>query len=159
MIMKKKVLKKGSKDGRPKTTKKRKRPPRKNEGRPLIKFDEKKWKDFEQLCSLQCTKIEITEWLEVNDETLDRLLKVKYKMSFSEVYKLKRSKGLTSLRRAQFKMSLISPAMAIFLGKNLLSQKDKSEIEVQTSLLDKYNKMSPEERAAEWKLLDKESKK
>ena len=138
---------------------KKKRAPRKNEGRPLIKFDDKKWKDFEQLCALQCTKIEITEWLNIDDQTLDRLIKEKYKTSFSEIYRTKRSKGFTSLRRSNFKLSQNSAAMAIFLSKNYLMLKDKTEVELSGSLMDKYKAMTKEEREAEWKRLDKEKKK
>ena len=142
-----------------KENKKRKRAPRKNEGRPLIKFDEKKWKEFEQLCGLQCTKIEITEWLEVDDKTLDRLIRAKYKMSFSEIYRTKRSMGFTSLRRSNFKLAKVNASMGIFLSKNYLGLKDKTEIELQTSLLDKYKAMSPAERKAEWKRIDEEGEK
>ncbi len=145
-------------DNPKKQIKKRKRAPRKNEGAPLIKFDEEQWKTFEKLCGLQCTKIEITEWLGVDDKTLDRLLKSKYKMSFSEVYLKKRSKGFTSLRKSNFKMAKVNAPMAKFLSTNYLGLRDKTELEVKHSLLEKYQKMSPEERKAEWAKLDKESK-
>ena len=135
-----------------------KRPPRKNEGRPLIKFDDKKWKDFEQLCALQCTKIEITGWLDVDDKTLDKLIKDKYKTSYSEIYRTLRGKGYTSLRRSNFKLAAVNASMAIFLSKNYLLLKDKTEVELSGSLMDKYRSMTKEEREAEWKRLDKEKK-
>ena len=137
-----------------KQTKKRKRAPRKNEGRPVIKFDAKKWQEFEQLCALQCTQVEILEWFGIDNQTLTRLLKLKYKMSYSQIYRIKRTKGLVSLRRSQIKLSQASAAMAIFLGKNYLGQRDKTEVVNLTSLEDKYRKMTPKEREAELKRLN-----
>ena len=107
---------------------KTKRPPRKNEGRPKIKFTEVKWKEFETLCSVQCTKPEICERLNVTDKTLDNLIKGKYNKSFSDIFKQKRVNGLVSLRRKQFQMAMEgNTAVIIFLGKNYLGQMDKQE--------------------------------
>jgi hypothetical protein len=48
-------------------------------------------------------------------------------MGFSEIFRIKRENGIISLRRTQFQLAEKSPAMAIFLGKNLLGQTDKME--------------------------------
>lgn len=107
-----------------------KKPTTKNKGgRPKKVFTEDQWKEFENLCALQCTKSEICEWFGMEDDTLERRIKEKYKIGFSEVFAQKRGKGLVSLRRSQFQMAKNNPAMAIFLGKNYLSQKDKQDIE------------------------------
>lgn len=98
-------------------------------GRPQREFSPKEWRDFERLCSLQCTKLEICDWFNLDDCTLDKLVELKYNLSFSEVFAQKRGKGKVSLRRNQFKLSQSNPAMAIFLGKNYLEQKDKQEVE------------------------------
>jgi hypothetical protein len=82
---------------------------------------------FEKLCALQCTEVEICEWFGITDKTLCRWCKKIYKKTFSEVFKEKRSKGKVSLRRTQFKLAQKSPAMAIFLGKQYLGQTDKVE--------------------------------
>jgi len=134
---------------------KTKRPPRENEGRPKIKFTEVKWKEFEQLCSFQCTKIEIQEWFGITDKTLDRLLKGKYKKSFSDVFSQKRSKGKVSLRRKQWLLADTNAAVAIFLGKNYLGQADKQEIEHSGSIEQKVDNMSKKERLARIKELKK----
>lgn len=73
--------------------------------------------------------MEICEWFGIEDDTLEKLIKEKYKKGFSEVFQQKRSKGLISLRRRQFQLAETNPAMAIFLGKNYLGQSDKQEIE------------------------------
>ena len=81
--------------------------------------------EFEKLCGLQCTKAEICGWFDVTDKTLESWCKREYRKGFSEVFSEKRGKGLISLRRSQFKLAEKSAAMAIFLGKNYLGQKDE----------------------------------
>ena len=84
--------------------------------------------EFEKLCFLQCTEREVCSWFDVSDETLNKWCKENYDgRTFSDVFKEKRENGLISLRRTQFQLAEKSPAMAIFLGKNLLGQTDKME--------------------------------
>ena len=84
--------------------------------------------EFEKLCFLQCTEREFCSWFEVSDETLNKWSKENYDgRTFLAVFKEKRENGLISLRRTQFQLAEKSPAMAIFLGKNLLGQTDKRE--------------------------------
>lgn len=98
--------------------------------RPKKVIDQKM---FEKLCSFQCTRDEICAWFDITDKTLDRWCKETYKAGFSAVFAQKKAVGKISLRRAQFQLAAKSPAMAIFLGKNYLNQKDnpvdESEIE------------------------------
>lgn len=84
---------------------------------------------FEKLCELQCTQSEICAVLDVSDKTLNAWCKAEYNMSFSEVFRIKREKGKTSLRRAQWALAKKDSRMAIFLGKQYLEQKDKPEAE------------------------------
>jgi hypothetical protein len=93
-------------------------------GRPKKQIDQK---EFEKLCFLQCTKQEFCSWFDTTDKTLERWCKETYGMGFSEVFRIKRENGIISLRRTQFQLAEKSPAMAIFLGKNLLGQTDKME--------------------------------
>ena len=84
--------------------------------------------EFEKLCFLQCTEREVCSWFDVSDETLNKWCKENYDgRTFWDVFKEKRENGLISLRRTQFQLAEKSPAMAIFLGKNLLGQTDKVE--------------------------------
>ena len=101
--------------------------------------------EFEKLCGLQCTYIEICEWFHVTDKTLNSWCKRTYKKTFSEVFKEKRGIGKISLRRMQFRLAETSPAMAIFLGKNYLGQSDK---------LDVRNTEQPKEEALLYKALE-----
>ena len=100
-------------------------------GRPKkeIRADE-----FEKLCGLQCTQEEICGWFDVSDKTLEHWVKREYGRNYSEVYAEKRGIGKISLRRAQFRLAEKSAAMAIFLGKNYLGQKDAVEYEDKESI-------------------------
>ena len=94
-------------------------------GRPRKQIDKT---EFEKLCFLQCTEREFCSWFDVSDETLNKWCKENYDgRTFLDVFKEKRENGLISLRRTQFQLAEKSPAMAIFLGKNLLGQTDKVE--------------------------------
>lgn len=94
--------------------------------RPRKEIDKR---DFESLCTLQCTKEEICGFFDVSDKTLENWCKRTYAEGFSEVFKKKRGKGKISLRRAQFRLAEKSASMAIWLGKQWLGQKDTVEIE------------------------------
>lgn len=90
-------------------------------GRPRKKIDQKA---FESLCGMMCTQDEICDVLDVSDKTLSAWCQEVYGMSFSDTYKKKSSMGKASLRRNQFKLAEKNPAMAIWLGKQYLNQKD-----------------------------------
>ena len=94
-------------------------------GRPIKEID---WKEFEQLCFLQCSMVEMCRWLHVTEKTLQRRIKEQYGETFSQVFGKKRVGGLISLRRNMFKMSEKNPAVAIFLAKNFLGMADKQEV-------------------------------
>lgn len=96
--------------------------------RPLKEIDKAQ---FEQLCAMQCTEEEICAWFDVTDKTLTGWCRRTYKMSFSEIFAIKRKKGLISLRRTQFELAKNNPSVAIFLGKNYLGQSDKREEKVE----------------------------
>lgn len=84
-------------------------------------------KQFENLCGLQCTLLEICDFFDVEDDTLNSWCKKIYGTTFSEVFKIKRGKGQISLRRTQWKLAEKNASMAIFLGKQYLGQTDKVE--------------------------------
>ena len=90
-------------------------------GRPQKEIDKK---IFENLCGLQCTLEEIAGVFDCSVDTIERWCKREYGETFAETYKKHSAKGKMSLRRTQFKLAEKSAAMAIFLGKNYLGQKD-----------------------------------
>lgn len=120
-------------------------------GRPHKEID---IQTFENLCGLQCTEAEICNFLGVTDKTLTGWCKRTYGESFSEIYEKKRGVGKISLRRAQFKLAEKNAAMAIFLGKQYLGQKDMPvEITATVSEIDEMTReifqLQKEQREAE----------
>lgn len=93
-------------------------------GRPKKEINQK---TFESLCAIQCTREEICAVLEVSEDTLNRWCKRTYKKTFAATFQEKREGGKASLRRTQWRLAERSPAMAIFLGKNMLGQSDKDD--------------------------------
>lgn len=81
-------------------------------------------KAFENLCGIQCTKMEICDFFEITDKTLERWCKRTYKKSFSEVFRAKRGNGKISLRRTQWQQAQKSVPMSIWLGKQYLDQRE-----------------------------------
>ena len=97
-------------------------------GRPKKPFNQKQ---FEELCQIQCTEKEIAAVLDMSIELLNQNCNKVYGLNFLDIYGQKREAGKQSLRRAQWATALEvkNPIMQIFLGKNMLGQADKQEIE------------------------------
>lgn len=79
---------------------------------------------FEKLCGLQCTLAEIAGWFSCSEDTVERWCKRTYSAGFAETFKTYSQSGKISLRRMQFKIAEKNAAMAIFLGKQYLGQRD-----------------------------------
>ena len=103
-------------------------------GRPRAQIDKK---EFEKLCALQCTQLEMCAWFDVDENTMNAWCKREYEMSFSEVFAIKKGKGKIALRRIQYQLAEKNPSMAIFLGKQYLGQSDNPQAEeAQTKTID-----------------------
>jgi hypothetical protein len=106
-------------------------------GRPRLEFDVE---EFEKLCELQCTAEEIASFFRFSVDTLDRRIKEHYDgQGFAEVFAQKRGLGRISLRRKQWKLAETNAAVAIFLGKNYLGQKDSHEVTSTAPIVLKYS--------------------
>lgn len=108
-------------------------------GRPRKEFDQK---SFSDLVGLGCTQEEICWFFRddngkpANIDTLSRWCKRTYGCNFQEYFKKNGMMALKiGLRRNQFALSKKSAAMAIFLGKNYLGQKDNLEHEDADALM------------------------
>lgn len=100
-------------------------------GRPKIVWDDKQYASIEYMALIHCTQKEIAGVMRVDEDTLNRLIRVRYKMDFSEWYKTYSANGNMSLRRAQFKSAEAGNAsMQIWLGKQWLGQKDVIETDI-----------------------------
>lgn len=83
------------------------------------------WKSVRKLSQMQCTQEEIASFLDISVNTLDRATK----REFGDITIGKKIKGWAigghcSLRRSQWLLAHKNAAMAIFLGKQYLGQKD-----------------------------------
>lgn len=98
-------------------------------------------RDFENLCGMWCTEVEIADFFDVDEDTLNTWCKKTYGTTFSETYKKKSSKGNISLRRAQLKTAVekLNPTMMIWLGRQYLGQRDI--VETQSRDLDKLDEI------------------
>ena len=87
------------------------------------------WEQVDQMCKIQCTGEEIASVLDINYETLERACKREKNVKFVDYIAQKKLGGKASLRRNQWKLAQDGNAtMLIWLGKNVLNQKDKQEI-------------------------------
>lgn len=114
---------------------------REGSGAPLKDFD---WDQFEKLCAIQCTILEICAWFDCDDKTLTKAVMRRYGLAFSEAFARFRKKGKVSLRRKQFQKALEGDAtMLIWLGKQYLDQTDKRDVTAR--MANPYLNMSDEE--------------
>lgn len=94
-------------------------------GRPKIQINKE---EFEKLCQLQCTEVDIANFYNCSVDTVNNWCKKTYGMTFSDAYKIKSSSGRISLRRCQFaRAEAGSDRMLIWLGKQYLGQTEKVE--------------------------------
>jgi hypothetical protein len=84
--------------------------------------------ELQKLCTLQCTNEEIAAWFNCSVRTVETYSK---KPEFAEVMQRGRAKGRISVRRAQMKLLESGNAtMGVWLGKQLLGQRDVTPIEL-----------------------------
>ena len=84
--------------------------------------------ELQKLCTLQCSNEEIGAWFNCSVRTIEKYSK---KAEFAEVMARGRAKGRISVRRAQMNLLEAGNAtMGVWLGKQLLGQRDVTPIEV-----------------------------
>jgi len=94
------------------------------------------------LVRIQCTAEECASILEMSDVTLDTRLKEAGYGGFLDFYKRYNHEGRASLRRAQWKAAIDqgNPTMLIWMGKQMLGQKDRHDVEVSGNITVNINK-------------------
>ena len=99
-------------------------------GRPQKEINKEQ---FEELCKMLCTILEMAGFFKCNKDTIDAWCKRIYGQTFSEVYLKYSQEGKISLRRAQLKSALGgNVTMQIWLGRQLLGQTDKQVLSLDT---------------------------
>lgn len=95
-------------------------------GRPKLAID---WEQFEKLCQIQATLMEMASFLGCSEDTIERRCKEEHDCTFAELYKRKSAGGKISIRRKQMQVALAgNTTMLIWLGKQYLGQTDKQEV-------------------------------
>lgn len=105
---------------------------KKKMGRPRKEIDAR---EFEKLCELQCTLVEIAGFFDCSEDTIEKWCKREYEETFAEVYKKHSESGKIALRRHMLRLAEKSAPMAIFLAKNWLGMSDNVEVKADTSLM------------------------
>jgi hypothetical protein len=93
-------------------------------GRPLLVLNQAGIDLVQALGRLQCTNDEIASCLGTTDTTL---LNAQNKEVFLGALEKGKAEGRMSLRRIQMKLAETSATMAIFLGKQILGQRENVE--------------------------------
>ncbi len=96
-------------------------------GRPKIELSEKDWEQAEKMAYIQCTGEEIANVLGICYDTLETRIRERGWSNFSDWYKKHADGGKMALRRNQMRMSEKNASMAIWLGKQMLGQRDRLE--------------------------------
>ena len=87
------------------------------------------WDMVDQMCIIQCTGEEIASVLNMDYDTLQNACKREKEVKFSDYIAQKKEGGKASLRRKQWALVESGNAtMCIWLGKQYLNQKDKTEL-------------------------------
>ena len=110
-------------------------PPKRKPGRPPKAQANINWAAFDALCYCCCTLREIAFYFKVSEDTIENTVKKVHGMRFKDYYAQKEHVGKASLRQAQFRKAMEgNPAMLIWLGKQMLGQKDRAEISAPSDL-------------------------
>lgn len=94
-------------------------------GRKAVRID---LSELEKLCALGCTNEELAGWFNVSAKTIENRRK---QPKFAAAMERGRIKGRISVRREQLRLlESGNAAMAIWLGKQLLNQRDVRPVEL-----------------------------
>lgn len=98
------------------------------------KIKEVDWRLVDNLLRIQCTGEEIAGALGVSYDTLERRCKDDNDCKFADYSDEKRAAGRASLRREQWKVAHSgNPTMLVWLGKQMLGQRDRQDFDHQSS--------------------------
>lgn len=101
-------------------------------GRPKIEITPEQWDQAQAMAKIHCTRDEIAALLDISADTLVAAIKSKGYEDFSAWFKKYSAGGKMSLRRKQYQMVMeqSSVPMAIWLGKNMLGQRDEPKEQI-----------------------------
>lgn len=95
---------------------------------PSKPMSDKEFRQLVEMIRIQCTRNEICGILNMSEDTLNRRIKERGEENFAALYKKHSGEGKASLRRLQWQAAEAgNPTMLVWLGKNMLDQRDKVE--------------------------------
>lgn len=94
---------------------------------PKLVSDDRTLQQITGLAQIQCTQEEAAAVLGVHRDTFGDFLRKDKKAL--DAWEMGQLRGKASLRRTQFRLAESNAGMAIFLGKNLLGQRDQAALE------------------------------
>lgn len=99
-----------------------------SKSKPGHKFKPIDWELVKASAEIQCTMEEIAGLIGVSHDTLERACEQVYGKPFKELRLEWADGGKCSLRRKQWLLADKSASMAIFLGKQMLGQRDNYDV-------------------------------
>lgn len=102
----------------------RKAPAKKPPGPAPIELDAN---EVRKLAALDCTYEDVAGWFGVSTKTVKRRMQ---EPDLRAAWESGKAQGNVSLRRKQWKLAETNAAMAIFLGKNRLAQRDTQHLDL-----------------------------
>ena len=101
-------------------------------GRPKLELD---WEQFDDLCRMHCTLIEIAAWFNMSEDTIERRIREKHGVTFAELFRTKSVPGKVSVRRKQFQMAMAGNVkMLEHLGEHWLGQSRVQKVDLQAGV-------------------------
>lgn len=84
-----------------------------------------------KLCSMQATLSEVAGFFDCSEDTIQNRVKEETGETFSAFFKRHSEGGKASLRRAQYQAAIDgNPTMLVWMGKQMLGQRDKQDIDL-----------------------------
>lgn len=90
---------------------------------------------FEDLCKIHCTHSEISNIIKADRGTIESWCQRTYNKDFQGAYEEFAADGKASLRRMQLALAKKNAGMAIWLGKQLLGQRDEVKSDLNPALV------------------------
>lgn len=114
--------------------------------RPKKQLNKDQYGELSKLCALHCTGEECAAFLEIDYDTLNRILKDDGHGGFSDYYKKHSARGKMSLRRHQWRAAEQgNVTMLIWLGKQNLGQSDVKSVELSGETVQTHYVVTQEE--------------
>lgn len=106
---------------------------------------------LEKLCRLHCSIDEIANFFNTSKASIERFVREKYNMNFSDFWRWKAAEGKVALKMAQYREALAgNTTLLVYLGKVLLGQREGlGDVRIEFELVLPNNQNSNENNQTE----------